>query len=76
MPGDLNRLTTNRRYYLDDGSEITHEILYLMEYYRSVKGFTSNPPEGDNYKEVKNVYVEMVDGKPKFWFQYETGEPE
>ena len=36
----------------------------------------SIPLGGDNYKRVTNVYVEMVEGNPKFWFQYDDGEPE
>lgn len=31
----------------------------------------SNPPEGDNYKAVTNLYVEIIDGKPKLRIEYD-----
>lgn len=42
--------------------------------YGGKKAVGSKPPTGDNFKMVKNVYVEMIDGKPKFWFQYDDEE--
>jgi len=70
----MSHLSTGplKKYFDEFGKDVTHEVKTMIE--NAEKQIKSDPPVG--MFKVTNLYVELVEGNPKFIFQWDDGEPE